>query len=281
MRSVAGKTVLVTGAAKGLGRLFARRAVEESAAVVVLWDVDEVGLKETAHELEALGGRVRAMQVDVSSSHDISAACAELLADVGPVQVLVNNAGIVRGNRYFWETADAADVERTMAVNALAPMLITRELLPAMIESRSECRLVTIASSAGLVANPRMAAYAGSKWAAVGWSDSVRLELEQAGHHHIRVTTVCPTYIDTGMFDGARGMLLTPMLRQEDVVDGTWAAMLRGAPFYITPWTSRLNRAIIGLFPLRLRDLYLERAGVYHSMDNFTGPPASGDPYVD
>jgi short-subunit dehydrogenase len=79
---------------------------------------------------------------------------------------------------------------------------------------------------------------AGSKWAAIGWSDSVRLKLEQAGHEHVRVTTVCPAYINTGMFDGAKGIFLTPMLEQEEVVDGSWKAMLKGR----RSWSSRGRR---------------------------------------
>jgi all-trans-retinol dehydrogenase (NAD+) len=116
-----------------------------------------------------------------------------------------------------------------------------------------------------------MAAYCGSKWAAVGWSDSVRLELEQAGHKHVRVTTVCPTYINTGMFDGAKGILLTPMLEQEQVVSGAWREMLKGGPFLIIPWTSRLNKVLSGVLPVKLRDVWMSRAGVYNSMADFTG----------
>jgi short-subunit dehydrogenase len=140
-----------------------------------------------------------------------------------------------------------------------------------MVESDEECRVVNIASSAGLNAVPRMAAYCGSKWAATGWSDSVRLELEQAGHKHVRVTTVCPTYINTGMFDGAKGILFTPMLKQEEVVADSWKAMLRGTPFVIVPWTSRLNKVVSGVLPVRARDVWLRRTGVYNSMAEFTG----------
>ena len=100
----------------------------------------------------------------------------------GAVDIVINNAGIVRGNAYFWETDPTADTRFTLDVNTLAPMQMAREFLPDMIASDSECRLVNIASAAGLTANPRMAVYAASKWAVVGWSDSVRLELEQAGH---------------------------------------------------------------------------------------------------
>ncbi len=271
MKSVEGKTVLITGAAMGLGKLFAARAVEDGAASVVLWDVNEDALNETLEELAAAGGTVHGYIVDVSSSDAIDEAAARVLEEVGTVEILVNNAGIVRGKSYFWEINDPAAIKLTMAVNSLAPMLITAAFLPAMIASGTDCRIMNIASSAGLVSNPRMAVYAASKWAAVGWSDSVRLELEQAGHSNITVTTVCPTYINTGMFDGAKGILLTPMLEQEEVVDGSWREMLKGGPFLLIPWTAKLNKIISGVLPVGIRDFVLDKVGVYHSMDEFTG----------
>jgi all-trans-retinol dehydrogenase (NAD+) len=270
MKSVDGTTVLVTGAAQGLGKLFATRAVSEGAAAVVLWDINEGGLKDTAAELEALGGTVHTYVVDVSKAKAITAAAKLVRSEVGTVDVLINNAGIVRGNGYFWQNQQS-DVEATMTINAIAPMLITREFLPGMVESGRESRVVNIASSAGLTAVPRLAAYCGSKWAATGWSDSVRVELEQAGHDHVKVTTVCPTYINTGMFDGAKGILFTPMLEQDDVVDDVWKELLKGGPFLITPWTSKLSKVVSAVLPVRLRDEWLQRTGVYNSMSQFTG----------
>ncbi|BDB39704.1 MULTISPECIES: SDR family NAD(P)-dependent oxidoreductase [Mycobacterium] len=270
MQSVSGLNVLVTGAAMGLGKLFATYAVKEGAASVVLWDANEAALKDTAAELEAAGGTIHYEIVDVTSQERVAEAAEQARRTVGTVQVLFNNAGIVRGNGYFWEN-EPRDFMPTMEVNSIGPMLVAREFLPAMIESGTDCRLVNIASSAGLNAIPRMAAYAASKWAAIGFSDSVRLELEQAGHDRVKVTTVCPTYINTGMFDGAKGILFTPMLEQEDVVDQTWAAMLKGDPFVVIPWTSKLNKVLSAVLPIRARDAYLRRVGVYNSMDEFTG----------
>jgi len=270
MQSVSGKNVLVTGAAMGLGKLYATRAVEEGAAAVVLWDANESALKDTAAELEAAGGTVHYEIVDVTLQERVAEAAAQVRADVGTIHVLFNNAGIVRGNGYFWEN-QPRDFLLTMQVNSIGPMLVAREFLPAMIESGTECRLVNIASSAGLNAIPRMAAYAASKWAAIGFSDSVRLELEQAGHEQVKITTVCPTYINTGMFDGAKGILFTPMLKQEEVVAETWSAMLKGQPFVVIPWTSKMNKVLSAVLPIRLRDIYLRRVGVYNSMDEFTG----------
>ncbi|PXX59177.1 short-subunit dehydrogenase [Nocardia tenerifensis] len=269
--TVAGKKVLVTGAAMGLGKLFAERAVREGAAAVVLWDINEVALKETAAELTSQGGTIHHFVVDVSAPDAIREAAESVRAEIGGVDILVNNAGIVRGNNYFWETENRADIEQTMAINAHALMYVTLEFLPAMVAGSTDARVLTIASSAGLVSNPRMSVYAASKWAALGWSDSVRIELEQAGHDHVKVTTVCPTYINTGMFDGAKGFLFTPILEQDEVVDTSWRAMKNGTPVVILPWTSRLNKALSGILPIKLRDLFLDSVGVYRSMEAFTG----------
>ncbi|MEV6772229.1 SDR family oxidoreductase [Nocardia sp. NPDC051030] len=272
MKTVAGSKVLVTGAAMGLGKLFAQRAVAENAADVVLWDINETALKETAAELAALGAsRIHHYVVDVSDRDAIAEAGTAVRDEVGEIDVLVNNAGIVRGNGYFWETENRADIDKTMAINSLAPMYITLEFLPGMVRGNRESRVLNIASSAGLVANPRMSVYAASKWAALGWSDSVRLELEQSGNEHVKFTTVCPTYINTGMFDGAKGFWFTPILQPDEVVDTSWNEMKKGSALVVMPWTSRLNRAITGLLPLKVRDFYLNTVGVYHSMDEFTG----------
>jgi short-subunit dehydrogenase len=274
MKSVAGKTVLVTGAAMGMGRLFVERAIAERARRVILWDVDEAALAATVAELETGDHEtwLTAYAIDVTDRPTVEATATEILGDAGPVDVLVNNAGIVRGNRYFWESDPARDTEATIAVNTLAPMHIARAFLPAMIEHSSEARLVNIASAAGLTPNPRMATYAASKWAVIGWSDSVRLELKQAGFDHVKVTTVCPYYVNTGMFDGAKSAPLLPILEPAEVVDESWKGMLDGEAFVVLPRTVLLNEALKGLLPVSVRDFIADRViGVYHTMDDFTG----------
>ena len=271
MQSVAGKTILITGAAMGMGKIYAQLAVKEGAAKVILWDVNKTALDDTVAELKAKGGNVVAQVVDVSKLEAIHAAAEETKAATpGGVDLLINNAGIVRG-KFFWEHSDA-DISLTMAINSLAPMYITRAFLPGMIGSGRESRVVNIASAAGLVSNPRMSVYCGSKWAAVGWSDSVRLELEQAGHHHVTVTTVCPTYISTGMFEGAKNMLMTPMMTPEYVTDKVWAAMKKGEPMLILPWTVLLSKSLKGILPIRAFDFVADKVfGVYKTMDDFKG----------
>ena len=127
-------------------------------------------------QLEELSGgatEVTAYLVDVGNLDAVTASAAAVLDEVGRVDVLVNNAGIVRGNQYFWESDSARDTQLTVAVNTLAPMYVARAFLPSMISGSGESRLLNLASAAGFTANPRMAVYAASKWAVIGWSDSV------------------------------------------------------------------------------------------------------------
>lgn len=276
MKSVEGKRVLITGAAMGMGRLFAERAIAERASAVVLWDVNEPALNETLGQLlddpatsgVALSGYI----VDVADPNAIADTAAAVLDDLGGIDILVNNAGVVRGNRYFWETDRESDTKLTIDVNTLAPMYVAHEFLPVMVAGPGECRLLNLASAAGFTPNPRMAVYAASKWAVIGWSDSVRLELKQAHIDHVKVTTVCPYYVRTGMFEGARSAPLLPILDPVEVVDEAWSAMLAGRPFVVLPKTVMLGEILKGIVPTGVRDFIGDHVlGVYHTMEDFTG----------
>jgi all-trans-retinol dehydrogenase (NAD+) len=272
MKSVEGKSVLITGAAKGMGRLFAERAIAEEASAVVLWDVDESALNDTLTELADGNSEVSGYIVDVSDATAVVDTAAAVLDDLGRIDVLVNNAGVVRGNQYFWETDLERDTKFTIDVNTLAPMYVAHEFLPAMIAASGDCRMINLASAAGFTANPRMAVYAASKWAVIGWSDSVRLELKQADFDHVKVTTVCPYYVRTGMFDGAKSAPLLPILDPAEVVEEAWTAMLAGKPFVVLPKTVMLSEMLKGVVPTGVRDFIADHViGVYHTMDDFTG----------
>ena len=271
MRTVESRIVLITGAAMGMGRLYAERAVAERAAAVVLWDMDAAALEATRAELSARGARVLAQVIDVSSAPAVAEAALRVQAEVGTPDVVINNAGVVRG-KPFWEHDPLTDTEFVIRVNVLGPMHVTRAFLPAMIAAGNEARILNVASASGLLSVPRMTVYTGSKWALIGWSDSLRLELKRAGHGHVRVTTLIPGYIKTGMFAGARAPLMTPLLEPAHVVDRAWAVMKAGRPRLMMPWTVALSGALRGLLPLPLWDWLAGRVfKVYSSMDAFTG----------
>lgn len=275
MKNVAGKRILITGGAMGMGKIYARIAVEEGAAAVVLWDLNEGALKETAEELRQQGGTIHDYVVDVSVKEIVAAMAEQVVSQVGVPHVVINNAGIVRGNSYFWETpADLVDAELTMKINSLAPMYVVRSFLPAMIDQGEESRIVNVASAAGFTSNPRMSVYAASKWAAIGFSDSVRLELEQAEIDHVKITTVAPYYIKTGMFEGAKSAPLLPLLEPEDVCAKVWKAMRKGKPMLVLPKGVLLGETMKGILPLPARDLIAGRLiGVHRTMEDFTGRP--------
>lgn len=256
-----------------MGRLYAERAVSEGAKAVILWDRDADALAATADELRSLGGtRIHPYALDVSSLEQVNRTATETMSDADVPDVLINNAGIVRG-KYFWDHTDA-DIDAVMQVNALAPMHVTRSFLPRMIERRTPARILNVASASGTLSVPKMSVYTASKWAVIGWSDSVRLELEEAGHGHVRVTTLIPSYIKTGMFEGARGPLLTPLMEPEYVVNKAWTALMEGKARVQLPWSVPLGSALRGLLPQPVWDVVAGRVfKVYQSMDHFTGRP--------
>lgn len=269
---VAGASVLITGAAHGMGALFARRAAREGARAIALWDLDEDASTRLAEELSRSGAEVHVIGVDLSRLEEIEAAAARTRERIGDPDVLINNAGIVRGIP-FWEHDPVRDIELTMRINSLAPMWLTRELLPAMRDDRARPkRILNIASAAGTLANPGMSVYASSKWAMIGWSESLRLELEREGTRDLAVTTFCPSFVSTGMFEGARGPRLTPIMTPDRAVETAWAAMEAGRPLVMAPWTVKAAMAARGVLPARVWDLVGGRVlRVYSSMDRFTG----------
>ena len=272
--NVAGSRILITGAAMGMGRLYAERAVAEGAETVILWDINKEALAETTKALRVHADnrqQIVPMLVDIGERTAIEKASANVIANHGGVDVIINNAGVVRGT-YFWEHENERDTEFIMKINALAPMFITHEFLTGMMEGKRPSRIVNIASAAGTLSNPKMSVYASSKWALIGWSDSVRLELKQQHIDNVKVTTVCPSYIATGMFEGVKGPLMTPIMQPDYVVNKVWKAMLAGKPMLMLPWTVHLSKVLKGILPQRWFDAIADNIfGVYNTMDKFTG----------
>jgi all-trans-retinol dehydrogenase (NAD+) len=264
----AGKRVLITGAASGIGRLMAERIAAEGGALV-LWDLDRPGVEAFAGELRGRGRTVHAYTCNVADRSAVYATAARVLAEAGPVDILINNAGIVSGKPLL-EASDEA-IERTLAVNTLALFWTTRAFLPAMI-ARGTGHVVTIASAGGICGTARLVDYCASKFAAVGFDDSLRLELARLGHHGIRTTVVCPFYIRTGMFAGVKTRLpwLLPILEPEDAADRIVTAIRRRRRRLIMPWAV-LTVYVGRLLPTPLFDKVMHVLGISRSMDEFTG----------
>ncbi len=264
MKVLKDKTVLITGGGSGIGKLMGELILKKGGRLII-WDINPENIEKSLADLSGLG-KVGTYTVDVSNPEDVKKTAALVLQDHGVVDVLINNAGIIVG-KYFHEH-HTRDIERTMNINAVAPMYVTAEFLPGMMAQNSG-HICNIASSAGLVANPKMSVYAASKWAMIGWSDSLRLEMEQLDKN-IGITTVNPFYIDTGMFSGVRSKV--PILKPEKVAHKIIKAIEQERIFLTMPWSMHLVRLGQGLFPIRFFDWFVGKVlGMYSTMDHFKG----------
>ncbi len=267
MTSLAGKTVLITGAASGLGRMLADEVAVRGARPLLV-DLNEEALARARQEIQANGRDCAVFKCDLSSREQIEKLAAAVTASAGHVDVLINNAGIVSGKTLL--EAGAEDIEKTFAVNTLALFHMTRAFLPGMVEHGGG-HIVTIASAGGIAGTARLVDYCASKFAAIGFDESLRLELKRL-QQPVRTTVVCPYYVDTGMFEGVktRFPLLLPILKPAKVVARVIKAIERNRARVIMPWF------VYTVYPMRLlpiswQDAVLGFLGVNRSMDEFKG----------
>uniref|UniRef100_A0A914VE52 Epidermal retinol dehydrogenase 2 n=1 Tax=Plectus sambesii TaxID=2011161 RepID=A0A914VE52_9BILA len=268
-KSVTGEVVLITGAGSGLGRLMALQFAKLGARLV-LWDVNQAGNEQTAKMVKGVGGEVHSYTVDCSKRADIQSVAKQVKKEVGDVDILINNAGIVTGKK-FLECPDEL-IERTMDVNVNAHFWTTKAFIGPMLE-RNHGHIVSIASMAGIVGIGTLTDYCASKFGAVGFSDSLTAELYMTGKTGVHVTTVCPTYIDTGMFNGAKtdSPNLLPLLKPEYVVDRIMEAILTNAPMLMLPRFAYFVAFFKGLLPVNAVMLLGDYFGCTKSMEHFTG----------
>jgi len=230
---LAGKRVVVTGGASGIGRALSVRFGAEGADVTVA-DLDRDGADVTVETIADAGGRARMVPCDVSRESDIIALVAEAESSFGPIDLFCSNAGIALGGG---PDAPDEDWARSWAVNTMAHVWAARAVLPGML-ARGEGYLLQTASAAGLLTNLGTAPYSVTKHAAVGLAEWLAITYGDAG---ITVSCLCPQGVRTPMLMGstdemagavvlASGELLEP----EQVADAVVAG-LAAETFLILP----------------------------------------------
>lgn len=273
---IKGTNVLITGGASGIGRIMGRICLEKGASNLIVWDINQANIDKTEAELsdvkpaEAGGSkvRIRSYIVNVSDPQAIKSAYEKVKSEVGEVDILVNCAGIVRGNNTF-DKQTVQDIDLTMDINANAPMYVALAVLPDMLR-RDRGHICNIASAAGMLGVPKLSVYCASKWAVIGWTESMRVELKQA-RSHVRVTSVAPYFINTGMFDGVNSKVF-PILDPEKTAAKIIRAVEVGKSFRGIPFAYHFIRIWQGLLPNFLFDFIFGKVfGVYSVMDHFTG----------
>ncbi len=267
MRTLEAKRVLITGAGSGIGRALALECARAGAAVLAV-DLDPAAAQETARACPDGRERARAYQCDVASPPAIAALRERIHADGGPIDVLVNNAGIVHGGPFL--DVPLHQHLATLAVNLSGVVAATHAFLPDLL-GRAEGHLVNLASASALVGLPFGTTYAASKWAVVGFSESLRLELAALGHHHVGVTAVCPSYVATGLFEGARAPRTTRMLTPDRVARLTVKAILRNRPLVLVPWLVKITPPLKAVLPRRWFEAIAGVLGVSSSMRQWRG----------
>ena len=249
-RSLAGKVVVITGGARGIGAATARLLAGEGARVVI-GDVDGELAATTA---AGLGAQALGLRLDVTDHAGFTAFLDQVERERGPIDVLINNAGIMPLADLDEESDEAT--ARIIAINLAAVVHGTREAIKRM-KPRSTGHIVNVASMAGKIGVPGGATYCASKHAVVGLSEAVRLELRGTG---VEVSCVMPTIVRTELAAGLKDTRMSGMIDAEDVAEAIVKALHKPrldvyVPAYLGPVSSFTR-----LFPRRFAE-FVARVG--------------------
>lgn len=265
MTHLKNKRALITGSGHGLGRELAKTFAKAGCEIIVT-DCDADRVNETVSMLTKSNHHAFGYAMDVTNLASVQDVHDHVFAEHGPIDILINNAGIVCGGTF--EHLPLVRHKAIYDVNCLGPVNVTHTLLPELL-TRPESHIVNIASASALMPLPFAATYASSKWAVLGFSESLREELRLTGHENIHITSVCPGYISTGMFAGVKTPLLMPMLTPQILADEIVRAVQLDCEIVRTPWQVKLLPVLNGIVPRWLLRWLGDKLGVLASMSAF------------
>ncbi|HJQ41840.1 MAG TPA: SDR family oxidoreductase [Jatrophihabitantaceae bacterium] len=257
-RSLSGKLVFITGAARGIGRATAAMLVGEGARVVI-GDLDQNLAEQTAAEL---GRGTIGLKLDVTDHAEFTAVLDRVEAEHGPLDVLINNAGIMPLVMFEDETLESA--QRQIAVNFLAPWHGTQDAIRRM-KPRARGHIVNVASMAGVVPTPGAATYSATKHALVGLCESVSWELRGSG---VDFSYVLPALVNTQLADGIKRTRATRVIEPETVAAEIVKALKNPKlAVYVPPSMNAITKWS-GLLPRRIGDKLMTGTGSDHVLSD-------------
>ncbi|XP_007430283.1 epidermal retinol dehydrogenase 2 [Python bivittatus] len=269
-KNIAGEIVLITGAGSGIGRLMALKFAR-LGAVLVLWDVNLEGNKETARLACKIGAaRVHEYICDCSKRQEVYQVADQVKKEVGDVSILINNAGIITG-QMFLDTPDML-LEKSIQVNTMAHFWTVKAFLPAMVAS-NHGHVVTISSAAGFNGVNKMADYCTSKFAVLGFAESLASEMLAMKKNGIKSTIVCPYLVNTGMFDGCetKWPCLLPIINPEYAAERIVSGILRNERYILMPRVLYFCNVMKSILPAKMVDVLYDYFGVLQVMNRFKG----------
>jgi len=199
MKTLAGRTAFLTGAAAGIGHALAR-ALAAAGCHLFLVDRDGAGLQRVQDELSGCGVRVWTAVCDLSDAEAVDRVVLRALEQTGGIDLLINNAGVCCYGPTDQMTQSQWDW--LMSINLLSPIRITQALLPHLL-LREDPHIVNMCSISGLVAGGRLAAYHTSKFGLVGYTEALRAEYGRRG---VGVTAICPGPVRTNLYDSGQSL---------------------------------------------------------------------------
>ena len=267
-KSLRGEHVFITGAGMGIGRKMSL-ILGKLGCKLTLADLNMEAATSTENELKKNGVQVHSVKCDVSNPEEVHAAAEKAREKFGDVTILINNAGIVSGKPLMQNPNKM--IEKVIAVNTTAHAYTVKEFLPAMMQ-KNHGHIVTIASSAGTCGVPLLADYCASKFGAVGFDESLRVEMKKF-NKKVRTTCICPFFINTGMFDGCKSKFnwLIPILEEDYAAWRIITALRQNEDFVLMPWFCNLSMLAKGLLPPCVCDAMASFFGVNAAMDDFQG----------
>ena len=267
MKNFAGKKILITGGASGIGKLMAEKLASRLATVIIV-DINLEAATALANNIKSTGGKAHAVYADLSKIESIK-KCRQEVLDLGiSIDILINNAGVVFGGEFEKQPLEKHLL--TYRINVDGMVAMTHSFFNDL-RSSQDANIVNIASASGYLGLPYGTSYASSKWAVIGFSESLRLELIERDITNMHVTTVCPSYINTGMFSGVEAPLFVPWLRPGDIVVKIIQGIEKNCAFVREPFMVKWLDLFKGILPLRLFTAVNKFLGVSTSMTNWKG----------
>lgn len=269
LKDISNDIVLITGGSRGIGRQLALELTKYRPEHIVLWGRELASLEKTAADVRSLGTKCSYMSCDVGAKEQIYAKAQEIKDTIGPVSILVNNAGMVTGRKIV-DSVDE-ELEATIAVNTLAHMWTLKAFLPDMIDL---CRghIVTMSSVLSMISMAGLSDYCSSKFSTAGLSESLYWEVEE--YSGIFISTIHPYLVTNDMFSSLqlRFPRLIPALSEKYVAERTVRAILTNTSFIIMPRIMYLIIVAQRIFPQSILLPIYKFLGTDTAMDNFLSP---------